>query len=67
MCATMVHMSSITLLSTSEVANELGKDVRTVHRMIEAGTLIPVLKLPGRTGAYVFEPSDVAALKDSEK
>lgn len=67
MCATMNHMSVITLLSTAEVATVLDKDVRTVHRMIDSGVLTPAFKLPGRTGAYVFDPATVAALKESTK
>lgn len=46
-------------MSTGEVAASPGKDVRTVHRMVESGELTPVAKMPGRTGAYLFDPKSV--------
>lgn len=50
------------LVTTAEVADRLGCDVRTVHRMVRTGRLTPVQKLPGRTGSYVFSPADIDAL-----
>lgn len=50
------------LITTAEVAEQLGCDVRTVHRMVRTGRLTPRQKLPGRTGSYVFDASDVDAL-----
>lgn len=46
------------LLSTLEAALMLHKSVRTVHRMIARGEL-PARKLPGATGSYVIERSDL--------
>lgn len=60
-------MSAVTLVSTAEVAQRLGVDVRTVHRMVSEGTLTPAAKLPGKTGAYVFDPADIEALVESRK
>lgn len=50
------------LLTTAEVAQRLGVDVRTVHRMVASGRLTPVQKLPGRTGSYVFSAAAVEAV-----
>lgn len=44
------------LLTTAEVAELLGKRVRTVQRMVAKGQLIAAQKLPGPTGAYLFDP-----------
>jgi len=40
----------------------LGKSVATVNRLALAGVLRPVMKLPGKTGAYLFAREDVEAL-----
>lgn len=50
------------LLTAPEAARILGKSVRTVHRMALAGTLPAAHKLPGPTGAFLFDPADVEAL-----
>lgn len=31
-------------------------------RLVQRGALVPVVKLPGRTGAYLFDRTDVEAL-----
>jgi hypothetical protein len=41
-----------------------GRDRRQVARWIAAGRLKPILKLPGRTGAYLFAVADVDELCD---
>ena len=46
---------SSNLLTSAQVAEMLGKSVRTVHRMAEAGDLTIVTKLPVDTGAYLFD------------
>lgn len=53
-------MSNIT---TAEAAQMLGVSVRTVHRMVTAGTLTPTIKLPGVTGAYLLESDEVQNVK----
>lgn len=53
------------LLSTAEVAVLLGKSRATVKRMALSGNLKPALKLPGDTGAYLFDPKDVEAFKEA--
>lgn len=52
------------LLPTKQVAELLRVDVRTVHRMAEDGRLPPALKLPGTTGAWLFERADVERIAD---
>lgn len=54
--------TSTPLLTTTEVAQRLGVDVRTVHRMVANGRLVPEQKLPGRTGSFVFAPEAIDAL-----
>lgn len=49
------------LLSTREAADRLGVSRYALYRMIDAGRLNPV-KLPGQTGAYVFDPQAIDAL-----
>lgn len=46
-------------IPTAEVARILGITVPTVHRMVAAGRLIPVMEAEGRTGARFFDPADV--------
>lgn len=51
-----------TTVGTTEAAATLGVSVRTVHRMVAQGMLSPAGKLPGHTGAYLFDLGDVLAL-----
>lgn len=51
--------------TTAEAAATLQVDRRTVRRLIEEGALSPTMKLPGKTGAYLFDRADVEALKES--
>lgn len=44
----------------------LGVDRRTIHRMAAAGRL-PGQKMPGRTGAYVFDPATIEQLLEDAK
>lgn len=57
-----MHKTGDNAIFTSEVAKILRCDVRTVHRMVRKGRLIPTAKTPGLRGAYLFSRSDVAAL-----
>ena len=49
------------LIPTVEVARIYGCDVRTVHRMVAAGRLVPAIKAPGLRGALMFRRGDVLA------
>lgn len=57
-------MPNLEQYTTAEVAQALGVDRSTVRRMVENGRLVPVAKLPGRTGAYLFSPESIQALID---
>lgn len=54
-----------TLIATREVANRLGVTVATVSRMVKRGDLPAVQKLPGRTGAYLFDRAEIEKLADA--
>jgi len=58
-------MSDTDLLTTTQAGVILGKSGRTVARMIEAGTLAAVAKLPGPNGAHLLRRSDVLALLEA--
>lgn len=55
-------MSNFELLPTTAVARRLDLPRREVVRLVERGDLKPAAKLPGRTGAMLFNPADVDAL-----
>ena len=52
------------LLTTHQAADRLGVSVRTIHRMVERGDLAFAAKVPGQTGAYLFDPSAITAAKE---
>lgn len=47
-------------LTTAQVADTAERSVRTISRWIKDGVLRPSMKIPGRTGAYLFDPEHVA-------
>ena len=49
------------LIGTTEAARMAGTDVATIKRAARSGELPPTMKLPGKTGAYLFAAADVAA------
>lgn len=63
-CRMLFRMSPTeNLIGTAEVARMLGKSHRTVHRLVQAGTLKPALVAPGgRKGAYLFNRAEVEKL-----
>ena len=50
-------------MSTVQAAEHLGVSPRTVQRLVISGELEPLAKLPGKTGAYLFDAAVVRALK----
>ena len=56
---------SETLLTTREVADELGVTPQTVAKWVFAGRLTPALRGPGLRGSMFFDPSDIDALRRS--
>ena len=55
-------MTENDLLTSGEAGVLLGKSARTVQRMVEAGSLTPVRRLPGVNGAYLFNRTDIKSL-----
>ena len=49
------------LLTTRQTARRLEYTPRYVAKLAERGALEPVVKLPGRTGAYLFTAETIAA------
>lgn len=39
-------------------------DPSSVARLVKEGALTPALKLPGKTGAYLFHRADIERLRD---
>lgn len=52
------------LLTTAEAAARLGVSTKTIYRRVQAGSLVPVRKLDGIRGAYLFDPATIGATKD---
>jgi predicted DNA-binding transcriptional regulator YafY len=50
------------LITTTEAARLLEKSPRSVQRMVAGGLLVPVRKLAGPNGAYLFNRSDIDVL-----
>jgi len=50
-------------LTTKEAAVQLGVSVQKVHRATAQLGLVPMLKLPGRTGAKVWTPNDIELVR----
>ena len=50
------------LLTTAEVAKRVDRDRSVILRLVEAGRLTPAMKLPGKTGAHLFDPVEVDRL-----
>lgn len=48
-----------TLVTAAEVATCLGVDRSIVLRMVHSGRLSPVVKLPGKTGSYLFSRESI--------
>ena len=53
------------VLSTQEVAARLGISRRAVIKRVQTGTLPVMAKLPGPTGAWLFDSKEIARLAES--
>ncbi|WP_200170783.1 excisionase family DNA-binding protein [Tomitella cavernea] len=53
------------MITAKEAASRLGVTRRAVIAAVERGTL-RAKKLPGRTGAYLFDPADVDARAEAK-
>lgn len=50
------------LLTSQQVARQLGVSVRTVHRLVDAGSLKAAQRVVyGRNGALLYDPAEVRA------
>lgn len=54
-------------ITVAEVATILGVNRKTVLRRMAAGDLTPTQKLPGETGAYLFDPAEVERLAEQRR
>jgi len=59
-CATNATPASI--VGSAYASRKLGISIDTLHRRIEAGEVEPAGKLPGKTGAYIFNKAAIDAL-----
>ncbi|QMV84743.1 hypothetical protein HW450_10400 [Corynebacterium hindlerae] len=50
------------LLPAHEVARIWGVNRSTVHRRRLAGVITPVAKVPGKTGAYLYDRAEIEHL-----
>lgn len=60
-------MPSSELLTTDQVADKLRIDRRSVVGRVRTGRLRPATKLPGRTGAYLFDRAYIEGIAAREK
>ena len=51
------------LIGTAEAASRMDVDRSTFLRWVQLGRIKPVYRLPGKTGAMLFDPADVDALE----
>lgn len=56
------HKRNSDVIGSFEAAQLLGVSHGTLRNRIADGSIVPLIKLPGRTGAYVFERTAVEAL-----
>lgn len=50
-----------------EAATILGTNRRRVLRLVQRGQLVPALKLPATTGAYLFDSARVQAFAEAQR
>lgn len=53
--------------TTSQAAERLGTTPRYVAQLVERRRLTPATKLPGRTGAYLFEDEEIERYAEARK
>lgn len=49
------------VLTTAEAADKLGCSASTIRRLVRSG-VIEAVKLPGRTGPFLFDPEVIDAI-----
>lgn len=50
------------LVASIDACEQIGFDRSTLSRWVKDGTARPALRLPGKTGAYLFTPAEVSRL-----
>ncbi len=55
-------MQTPDLIATVEACARIGIDRSTLSRWIKDGSAVPAMRLPGKTGAYLFAPAEVERL-----
>ena len=60
LCKSLAMATSDPLIGSAEVCERLRIDRSTLTRRVARGEITPVQKLPGETGAYLFEAGEVA-------
>ena len=50
------------LIGTTEAAQRCGVNRATFFRWVQLGKIEPSAQMPGKTGAYLFNPDDVDRL-----
>lgn len=53
------------LITTADAARILSVHVATVSRMVARGDLTPTVKVPGKTGAFLFSREAIEAIAKS--
>lgn len=66
MANSMLHTAN-SVMSTSEAAEILGIAHRTLINRVESGTVTPAQKLPGKTGAYLFDRAYIEQIAADER
>lgn len=59
-------MPTAELMPTVEVARSLGLERSTLSRWVKEGRITPAMRLPGRTGAFLFHPAEVERVRLAE-
>lgn len=52
------------ILSSREACLRLSIDRSTLTRWVQIGRITPIHKLPGRTGAFLFEPAEIDRVRN---
>lgn len=66
MCASLIAMKPQQLLTAHDVALILGVSRHAVYRRRKSGALPTVAKVPGATGAYLFDRTVIESIAAKE-
>lgn len=55
------------MLTSRQAAEQLHVTVRTIHRWVNEGRLVPAVRVPGYRGAMLFDPATLEAHKGASK